>query len=166
MELATGGFLDGIMDEAAIAPGLLILVPGILGMRGNISSALGARLSSGLHLGYISSTHMTKGLKKNIEISIFLSVFIAFVLSVLAWGACIYIGGPCISLVNFILISITTGLLSGVILSLTTSGIAVLSYRKGLDPDNVTLPAAASIGDIITIICLLLSVKFIIGLGL
>jgi mgtE-like transporter len=164
--LFTGGFLSGVITEASMAPGLLIIVPGLLGLRGNISSALGARLSSGLHLGYISTKKISRGLRINIEISIFLSLFISFVLSVLAWQTCVYVGGACMSVWNFVLITVLTGLMSGVLMSFTTSGIAVLSYRHGLDPDNVTLPAAASLGDIITIICLLISVKFVLGLGL
>lgn len=164
--LFTGGFLNGIITDASIAPGLLIIVPGMLGLRGNISSALGARLSSGLHLGYISTKKFSKGLKSNIEISILLSLFISFVLSILAWQTCVYIGGTCMSLINFVLIAVMTGLMSGVLMSFTTSGIAILSYRHGFDPDNTTLPAAGSIGDIITIICLLISVKFVLGLGL
>jgi mgtE-like transporter len=164
--LFTGGFLGSVMNEAPLAPGILILVPGMLGLRGNISSALGARLCSGLHLGYISTKHVSKGLTKNIEISVTLSVFVSLVLSVLAWLVCSCTGGPCMGLANFVLISLMTGFLSGVILSFTTSGIAIVSYRKGLDPDNITLPAGASIGDIITIICLLISVKVVLGLGL
>ena len=38
--LFTGGFLSEIVvKDSGIAPGLLIIVPGILGLRGNISSA-------------------------------------------------------------------------------------------------------------------------------
>jgi mgtE-like transporter len=164
--LFTGGFLGGVLAETSVAPGILILVPGMLGLRGNISSALGARLCSGLHLGYISTKHFSGGLKTNIEISITLSIFLSLVLSVFAWLACSHLGGPCMGLWNFVLISLMTGFLSGVILSFTTSGIAIISYRKGLDPDNITLPAGASIGDVITIICLLISVRFVLGLGL
>lgn len=164
--LFTGGFLNGVIAESAMTPGLLIIVPGLLGLRGNISSALGARLSSGLHLGYISTKKFSKGLRVNIEVSILLSLFISFVLSFLAWQTCMYIGGPCMSLVNFVLITVMTGLMSGVLMSFTTSGIAIMSYRHGLDPDNTTLPAAASVGDIITMICLLISIKFVLGLGL
>jgi mgtE-like transporter len=164
--LFTGGFLNGVISEASLTPGLLIIVPGLLGLRGNISSALGARLSTGLHLGYISTKKFSKGLRSNIEVSIFLSLFISFVLSVLAWQTCTFIGGTCMSLINFVLITVITGLMSGVLMSFSTSGIAILSYRHGLDPDNTTLPAAASIGDIITIICLLISIKFVLGLGL
>jgi mgtE-like transporter len=164
--LFTGGFLGSIVNDASIAPGILILVPGMLGLRGNISSALGARLCSGLHLGYISTKHVSKGLKKNIEVSITMSIFVSFVLSVFAWLLCTYVGGACMSLINFMLISVLTGFLSGFILSFMTSGIAIISYRKGLDPDNVTLPAGASIGDVITIICLIMSIRIVMGLGL
>ncbi len=164
--LFTGGFLNTLIENISVAPGLLIIVPGILGLRGNISSALGARLSSGLHLGYISTKHISKGLKTNIEISIFMSVFVSFVLSILAWQVCSFVSGACMPMINFMLICVITGLVSGVILSFTTSGIAIISYRKGLDPDNITLPAAASIGDVITMVCLLISVKFVLGLGL
>jgi len=165
-ELFTGGFLSSVLSEAANAPGLLILVPGMLGLRGNISSALGARICSGLHLGYISTKRISKGLKTNMEIAICLSILMSFLLSIFAWLVCSYTGPACMGLINFVLISLITGLLSGVLLSFITAGIAILSWRKGLDPDNTTLPSSASIGDVITIICLLAAVKFVVGLGL
>ncbi len=162
--LFTGGFLGDVVNYTDIAPGILILVPGMLGLRGNISSALGARLCSGLHLGYISTKHMSKGLKKNIEISITLSIFISFLLSIFAWLACAYTGERCMTPFHFMSISMMTGFLSGFILSFMTSGVAVISYRKGLDPDNITLPAGASIGDVITIICLIISIRVVMGI--
>ena len=166
LELFTGGFLTSIAGEAVMAPGLLILVPGILGLRGNISSALGARLCSGLHLGYISTKRFSKGLKKNMEISITLSLLMSFMLAVFAWLVCSFTSTACMGLLNFIMISVLTGIMSGVVLSMITAGIAIFSCRHGLDPDNTTLPSSASIGDIITIICLLVSVKLVLGLGI
>lgn len=166
VELFTGGFLSSIMSEAVNAPGLLILVPGILGLRGNISSALGARISSGLHLGYISTKKFSKGLKVNIMIGITLSLLMSFLLSIFAWVMCSSTSPVCMGLHNFILISVLTGLMSGVILSFTTASIAIISSRKGLDPDNTTVPSSASIGDVLTIICLLIAVKIVVGLGI
>lgn len=166
VELFTGGFLSSVFNEAQFAPGLLILIPGMLGLRGNISSAFGARLSSGLHLGYISTKRFSKGLKINLEISIFLSFLTSILLSVFAWLVCSWTSTSCMALINFILISVIAGVSSGIVLSFITAGIAIYSYRRGLDPDNTTLPSGASIGDVITIICLLLAVKFVVGLGL
>ncbi|MBN2330922.1 MAG: magnesium transporter [Candidatus Aenigmarchaeota archaeon] len=166
IELFTGGFLSSIVSEAVNAPGLLIIVPGILGLRGNISSALGARISSGLHLGYISANKFSDALKVNILIGIALSLIMSFLLSIFAWMMCSWTSPVCMSLINFVLISVLTGLLSGVILSFTTASIAILSSRRGLDPDNTTLPSSASIGDVMTIICLLIAVNLVVGLGL
>ncbi len=166
VELFTGGFLSSIVEEAVNAPGLLILVPGILGLRGNISSALGARISSGLHLGYISTDKFSSSLKINIMIGITLSLIMSFMLSIFAWVMCSSTSHVCMGLLNFVMISVLTGLMSGVILSFTTASIAIISSRKGLDPDNTTLPSSASIGDVLTIICLLIAVKIVVGLGI
>ncbi len=166
IELLTGGFLTSVLGEAVNAPGLLILVPGMLGLRGNISSALGARLCTGLHLGYISTKSFSKGLKVNIGIGVSLSLLMSFLLSIFAWVMCTYTSTACMGAVNFVLISVITGFMSGVVLSVLTASIAIISCRRGLDPDNTTLPSSASIGDVITIICLLLAVKFVVGLGL
>ena len=46
------GIIMGAMDEyLVLIPGLLMLIPPTVGLRGNIFGALGSRLSSKLHLG-------------------------------------------------------------------------------------------------------------------
>lgn len=166
IELAAGGTLGYMIKEIELLPGLLILIPAMLGMRGNISSALGARVCSGLHLGYIQTDKMTKELKSNIISSLLLSLFLSFILSIFAWFVCLITNFACISFLKFFLITIITGFLSGIALAFTTIGISLFSCRKGLDPDDVTTPSTASIGDVITIFCLLLAVKFVILLGI
>jgi mgtE-like transporter len=166
LELFTGGFLNFLMLDASALPGLLILVPGMLGLRGNISSALGARLCSGLHLGYISAKGFSKGVRTNMEISIILSTFMSLMLAVFAWLVCSFTSPACMGLAGFVTVSVMTGILSGVFLSVVTASIAIFSCRHGLDPDNTTLPSSASIGDIVTIVCLILSVKVVMGLGI
>ena len=51
-----GGIIAGTLlalytDKILLIPGMVILIPGFLEMRGNISGTLSARLSSGLFLG-------------------------------------------------------------------------------------------------------------------
>ena len=48
-----GMILHDMENELDLMPGIFILLPAILGMRGNISGALGSRLGSALHLGLI-----------------------------------------------------------------------------------------------------------------
>ncbi len=51
--LIAGTFLAVHTDQLLLVPGLFILLPGFLEMRGSISGTLSARLSSGLFLGVI-----------------------------------------------------------------------------------------------------------------
>ena len=56
-----GGIIAGTLlalytDKILLIPGMVILIPGFLEMRGNISGTLSARLSSGLFLGVFKSS--------------------------------------------------------------------------------------------------------------
>ena len=52
--VVAGIILSGMTDELGMIPGLLVIYPGVLGLRGNISSTLGSRLGSAIHLGLIT----------------------------------------------------------------------------------------------------------------
>jgi cation transporter-like permease len=45
-----------------------------------------------------------------------------------------------------------------------TIGIIYLVFMRGYDPDNITGPALATFGDIITILCILFSASIVGGL--
>jgi len=46
---------------------------------------------------------------------------------------------------------------------LCTIGLAFLSYAKGLDPDNVVIPIVTSVGDVVGVTCLIISIKIVMG---
>ena len=56
--------------------------------------------------------------------------------------------------VKIILIVLIAGVLSAIILTLLTIGIIYLVFKRGYDPDNITGPALATFGDIITMLCI------------
>ena len=56
-----------------------------------------------------------------------------------------------------ILIVLIAGLLSGLILTFMTIGIIYLVFRHGYDPDNITGPALATFGDMISMACIFIS---------
>jgi mgtE-like transporter len=166
LELIAGGVLGTMAMDIQLLPGLFILIPALIDMKGNIGSALGARLSSGLHLGYIKPGKVTKALKINIYSAILLSVAMSIILSVFASLTCSLSGIMCISFIEFFLISIIAGVTSGIILILWAIFISNLGYKKGLDPDDITTPTIGAMGDIVTVICLFLAVKLVLGLGI
>jgi len=145
-------------------PGLLIVIPAVISMRGNISTALGSRLGSAYHLGIINKDNLFNNeLKQNILGSLILSFIMSFLIGILAYIISFFMGLS--SLPNpIIIISIVViaGVLSGIILSFLTIGIIYLVFKRGYDPDNITGPALATFGDIITILCIFFS-TFLIG---
>jgi mgtE-like transporter len=49
---------------------------------------------------------------------------------------------------------IIAGIISALILTLMTIGIIYLVFKRGYDPDNITGPALATFGDMVTMACI------------
>ena len=65
-----------------------------------------------------------------------------------------------------ILIVLIAGVISAIILTLITIGIIYLVFKRGYDPDNITGPALATFGDIITMLCIFGSALLFVGVAL
>lgn len=146
-------------------PGLIVVIPGVIALRGNISTALGSRLGSAYHLGIIDAKNMwNKDLKQNVIGSLFLSFSMSFIIGVLAYVTSLMLG---VSPNPLILISIVilAGSISGMILTLLTILIVFFVFKRGYDPDNITGPALATFGDVVTILCIYGSAILIGGIG-
>ncbi len=152
--LMVAGMLFGLMVETLEDhPGILVLIPAIIGMRGNISTALGARLGSASHLGLISTENiMNRDSMVNIKASLALSVLMGLLAGVVAHISLVALGRDSSGLLVLVSISVLAGFLSGLALAAITLGIMVLAFRKGYDPDNITGPLLSTVGDIITLL--------------
>ncbi len=156
--------------------GLFVLVPGLMQIRGNISTSLAQRLGSGTHLGTISWVQgLNKPLQANIKAAFSLVIVMSFSLGIGAWAVTritifllilqgIPILLPVLSLAQFLTIAIITALLASSLQVTITVTVALQAHARGLDPDNITIPIVATIGDIITIACLLASLMVAIGI--
>ena len=65
-------------------PGLLVIIPGAIGMRGNIFGSFASRLSTNLHIGIISpkfelSDHLNNNIVSSFVLTLILSLFLAIV---------------------------------------------------------------------------------------
>ena len=162
-----GGVLAGVIlqdmeMDLKETPGILILLPAILGMRGNISGALGSRLASALHLGLISpELRWNKPLSDNFWASIILNVVMSFLLGIVAFLTCVATGYEGASVIQLTAISLIAGTLAGLILTFLSIFLALVTFSRGLDPDNVLMPSLSTVGDIITILCLLVAVRIV-----
>jgi mgtE-like transporter len=142
-------------------PGLLIMVPGFLGLRGNILAAVSARIGTGLHTGLIESKITFKGeTATNFVSSLFLSVFVNTLIGVLAFFVGTTFGMETV-LWKLMVVGALSGALAATIVGPLTIVLPILVFRKGIDPDSVMGPIVTSIGDITAVVCLFFAASLV-----
>jgi mgtE-like transporter len=152
--IVAGSTLGVMTDLLREIPGLIVVIPAIIAMRGNISTAFGSRLGSAYHLGIIDADNLwTEELKQNIIGNLVLSFFVAIIIGILAYvtSLLLHVYPNPVKLISIVLLA---GVISAVILTSMTIGIIYLVFKRGYDPDNITGPALATFGDIVTMICI------------
>lgn len=151
-EIFAGRVFGGMVEFIEYLPGLIVLIPAIMGLKGNIDITLGSRLGSAAHMGVISSGNIwNEETKQNILASLALGFIMAILAGVFAHITCLAFGLPSIGVVRLVAIALFAGMLAGTILAFFTIGIIIIAFKRGYDPDNITAPLLATIGDIITL---------------
>jgi len=162
-DLLAGLTLGAITGTLADLPGLLVLVPAAIGMRGNIFGALGSRLGTSIHAGTFSLSRRAETIVgQNIIASMALTLSVSFALAILAKAVSIGFGLPhTITVGYFVVISIVGGTISSIFVLLLTLGVAAASVRFGWDMDNVAAPLVTAAGDMVTLPSLFLATFFV-----
>ncbi|HXY71341.1 MAG TPA: magnesium transporter [Actinomycetota bacterium] len=134
-------------------PGLFVLIPAAIGMRGNVFGALGSRLGTGVHSGVFEPTRARRGfLGQNVYSSIVLTLSTSLFLAVAARVvAPLFSAGPVITLWDFVMISVLGGALGSLVVGTAAVVLAVLSFRHEWDIDSVSAPVVTAMGDIATL---------------
>ncbi len=152
-DLLAGLTLGAITGTLEALPGLLVLIPAAIGMRGNIFGGLGSRFSTAIHAGtFRASRRLDTLVGQNVAASLALSLSISLVLAVLAKAVSVAFGvANSISIVDFVVISVVGGTLSSVVALLVVVVVTATSVRFDLDLDNVNTPIVTAAGDMVTL---------------
>lgn len=151
--LVAGAVLGSLTDTLERFPGLLIMVPAAIGLRGNIFSAFGNRISTAIHVGEFEETLRRGGqLRQNVDASMVLTLFMSAVLAVLAWvvGAAVGVDGLS-SPLTLATISILGGVLASLLVLAASLVLVRGAVRYGWDLDNVVAPVVSTLGDVLTL---------------
>eukprot|EP00050_Salpingoeca_kvevrii_P021948 m.118819 g.118819 ORF g.118819 m.118819 type:complete len:470 (+) comp9534_c0_seq6:107-1516(+) len=153
--VAAGSLLDVVQhwDLFIEVSELFILVPALLGLKGNLEMTLASRLSTAAHRGELSDHRCWPLVTSNlllVQIQAITVGFAAAIFSVLM-GVIFHhefsIRHVCLLLAS----SIATASLASGLLGLVMVGIVILSTRFHVNPDNIATPLAASLGDLVTL---------------
>jgi mgtE-like transporter len=152
-DLLAGLALGSMTGTLQRLPGLLVLVPAAIGMRGNIFGALGSRLGTSIHAGTFEPTLRDRRgvVYQNVYSATVLTLVSSLFLGVAARAISVAIGQPSISVADFVAISILGGVLGSVVVGSATIAMANLSHRRRWDMDAVAAPLVTAIGDVVTI---------------
>ena len=157
-DLGAGVVLSGAESRIAALPGLLLLVPGAIALRGATFGSFGARLGTALVVGtYEPELRPGTWLWRHVEAVGLLTLVTSLEAAAFAWGVAQVLGQPTVPLSDLVVISTLGGLLASVVLLLVTLGLARLSSLRGWSMDDVGAPAITATGDLLTIPALLLA---------
>ncbi|XP_053686374.1 solute carrier family 41 member 1 isoform X2 [Sabethes cyaneus] len=133
---------------------LFILVPALLGLKGNLDMCLASRLSTQANLGNLNGAreiaHMVVG---NIALVQVQATVAAFIVSIFAIGVGAAINGNFLFDHAMLLTasSMFTATSSCFVLDFVLVAVILLSNKLKMNPDNLATPLAASIGDVVSI---------------
>lgn len=147
--------ITGTLQEL---PGLIVLIPAAVGMKGTIFGAIGARLGTANVAGLLEPTLRPGSvLQRNVYVAVVTTFSSALWLAVLSVLASAAFGEPSIPLWQLATISIVGGAIGSGLVLMITLALSVLSYRRGWDLDSVSTPMVTALGDMTTLPSLFLA---------
>src|SRR5262245_9103429 len=161
-----GAFLGSITGTLERYPGLLVLVPAAIGLRGNIFGSFGNRLSTSIHAGTFRwSLRRETVLGQNVLASMLLTMAISLALAVVAKAIAVGFGiADSIDLLSMSTVSIAGGVLGSLVVLGAALALTGGAVRYGWDLDNVTAPLVSTLGDVLTLPALYLA-TFLLGIA-
>ncbi|XP_063626068.1 solute carrier family 41 member 1-like [Cydia splendana] len=129
-----------------------ILVPALLGLKGNLEMTLASRLSTHAHLGHLD-TDLSALVVGNLCLIQCQAVLVGF-LAAMAAIAMGWIPDGQFDIHHALLLaasSVLTASFASFILGLIMIGVIVISKKLNINPDNIATPIAASLGDLTTL---------------
>jgi mgtE-like transporter len=152
----TLGAITGTLEQL---PGLLVLLPAAVGLRGNVFGALSSRLGTLVATGtFRMSARRQTAVGQNLLAAISLSLSMSLLLAFIAKGVAESFGvRNAISIEDFIVVSMVGALLPSLIVLAITVGVAALGVQRDWDVDNVSVPTVTAAGDVVTLPSLFLA---------
>ena len=161
-----GAILLGNIEAILAWKGILAVVPAFLEDGGAIACRLSARLTTMLHLGRIKleTIPRSKWIWRQMGINFTHALMLFTSLGIFGAIVSISASAPYTWAIKVFVIVLLAGLLLTLTVSILTYYLALLSFRMGIDPDNVLAPILTGIADVIGTASLALMLSLITSL--
>lgn len=152
----TGTLLKGISEHVESRKEIYTVYPALIDMIGDVGSVVGSTATTKLALGILAPSlssirkhakHILSALSASITIIFFLSLLSLSINSLLSISA----------FLDLLVTLLIANLISVAAIVLLSFGISILTFKKGLDPDNFVIPIESSLADSTTTLALLVA---------
>ena len=142
-----------------------MVYPAVIDTIGDVGSVVGSIATTRLALGMLSSSF--KSIMKNTPeiVGGWLSSAVWFILFSLISFYSTHRAIVFQEWLSLLSVLLTLNILAAPIMAVISYGVAVLTYRKGLNPDNFVIPIESSLSDSITTISLFVALSLFGGVG-
>jgi mgtE-like transporter len=157
----TGTILNGISRFVEGRKEIYTVYPALIGMIGNVGSVIGSTATTKLALGFLSpSFYSIRHHAKTILSAWIASVLMFGVLAVTSLS--IHDLFSLTSFLPFLSVLLVANFIAVAAIILLSYAVSILTFKRGLDPDNFVIPVVSSFADSITTVALLAAL-FLIG---
>jgi mgtE-like transporter len=156
----TGTVLKGIDDFVGGRKEIYTVYPALIDMIGDVGSVVGSTATTKLALGLLTPSFASmRNHAKNIFSAWAASIIMFLVLAVLSLS--IHSAFSLVSFINLISILLIANIIAVATIVLLSYAISILTFKKGLDPDNFVIPIESSFADSVTSLALLAALVLI-----
>ena len=160
MVTLTGTIFRGISNFAENRKEIYTIYPALINMVSNVGSVVGSTANTKLALGLLTPSFSSiKNHTKNIT-SAWAASFLMFTVLALISLAVNRVFSLS-SVLNFMIIIWLSNIIAVIGIALLSYGISILTFKRGLDPDNFVIPVETSLATIVTSTALLLALILI-----
>jgi mgtE-like transporter len=159
----TGTVLKGIANLADGRREIYTVYPAMIDMMGDVGLVVGSTATTKLALGVLAPSFSSiKNHAKNIFSAWTASLLLFAVLGFLslAINGMLSLQG----ITNLLLILFVSNVIAFTVIVILSYAISILTFKRGLDPDNFVIPVESSLADSITTIALFVALLLIIQL--
>ena len=154
-DLLAGIILSLLIIRFASFLVLILMVPALLSLRGNLSGPFIARTSRDLVIGAFSKRSWLENVLATYSLSIITAIFIGIFSLLLNL---VFFRLSILSVPYFILIPVISIILTVSISIPCSTGLNYVAFKKGLNPNNIVNPVMTAIDDFSTVFCFLLTI--------
>jgi len=163
--LIAGTILGGMEDQLASVPGLLVMIPAFLAIRGSVYGSLGSRLSGGLHQGLIDPSFQPDArLASAVGAALLNGITAGLFAAALTVGVLQILGRTVAPLLTLATIAVLGSVMAGGALVVTIVVVVFVGYRRGLNPDDIVGPTVTTAGDVFGLAALTLATELALAL--